>query len=102
MLVPSPNTSFRQNKFQIDSNNVALLIFSITGAMPEGITPENLINNIMDTLSDKHQKQSSGSFFTEEKSHSVSDQFNKLFGRQKPIHHILGGGKCRVNLIILF
>ncbi|KAI3694067.1 hypothetical protein L1987_77026 [Smallanthus sonchifolius] len=63
------------------------------GAMPEGITPEDLINNIMDSLSDKHQKQSSGSFFVEEKSHSVSDQFNKLFGRQKPVHHILGGGK---------
>ncbi|XP_024995163.1 reticulon-like protein B8 [Cynara cardunculus var. scolymus] len=61
--------------------------------MPEGITPENLINNIMDTLSDKHQKQNSGSFFGEEKSHTVTAQFNKLFGRQKPIHHILGGGK---------
>ncbi|XP_071703226.1 reticulon-like protein B8 [Rutidosis leptorrhynchoides] len=61
--------------------------------MPEGITPENLINNIMDTLSDKLQKQNSGSFFTEEKSHTVSHQFNKLFGRQKPIHHVLGGGK---------
>ncbi|KVH95786.1 Reticulon [Cynara cardunculus var. scolymus] len=67
--------------------------------MPEGITPENLINNIMDTLSDKHQKQNSGSFFGEEKSHTVTAQFNKLFGRQKPIHHILGGGKCRVHLI---
>ncbi|CAH1414722.1 unnamed protein product [Lactuca virosa] len=65
------------------------------GAMPEGITSENLMNNIMDTLSDKLQKQNSGSFFVEEKSHShtVSSQFNKLFGRQKPIHHILGGGK---------
>ncbi|XP_071696373.1 reticulon-like protein B8 [Rutidosis leptorrhynchoides] len=61
--------------------------------MPEGITPENLINNIMDTLSDKHQKHDSGSFFTEEKSHTVNEQFNKLFGRQKPIHHVLGGGK---------
>ncbi|CAI9275329.1 unnamed protein product [Lactuca saligna] len=63
------------------------------GAMPEGITSENLMNNIMDTLSDKLQKQNSGSFFVEEKSHTVSSQFNKLFGRQKPIHHILGGGK---------
>ncbi|KAL8208161.1 hypothetical protein R6Q57_007573 [Mikania cordata] len=61
--------------------------------MPEGITSENLINNIMDSLSDKHQKQNSGSFFVEEKSHSVTSQFNKLFGREKPIHHILGGGK---------
>ncbi|KAL4569998.1 hypothetical protein LXL04_025647 [Taraxacum kok-saghyz] len=61
--------------------------------MPEGITSENLINNIMDTLSDKLQKQNSGSYFVEERSHNVSTQFNKLFGRQKPIHNILGGGK---------
>ncbi|KAM0030402.1 hypothetical protein Hdeb2414_s0018g00536681 [Helianthus debilis subsp. tardiflorus] len=46
----------------------------------------------MDSLSDK--KQSSGSFFAEEeKPHSVRTEFNKLFGRQKPVHHILGGGK---------
>ncbi|KAF5754259.1 hypothetical protein HanXRQr2_Chr17g0789191 [Helianthus annuus] len=62
--------------------------------MPEGITPENLINNIMDTLSDKHQSHSSGSFFSEEKSPpSVTAQINKLFGRQKPVYNILGGGK---------
>nr|XP_043606331.1 reticulon-like protein B8 isoform X2 [Erigeron canadensis]XP_043606332.1 reticulon-like protein B8 isoform X2 [Erigeron canadensis] len=59
--------------------------------MPEGITPENLMNNIMDTFSDKIHKQNSGSFSVEEK--SVGAQFNKLFGRQKPIHNILGGGK---------
>ncbi|MFS8013992.1 putative aldose 1-/Glucose-6-phosphate 1-epimerase, galactose mutarotase-like domain superfamily [Helianthus anomalus] len=35
-----------------------------------------------------------GSFFAEEeKPHSVRTEFNKLFGRQKPVHHILGGGK---------
>ncbi|KAK1438050.1 hypothetical protein QVD17_03853 [Tagetes erecta] len=61
--------------------------------MSEGITPENLINNIMDTLSDKHHGQTSGSFFAEEKPQSVSAQFNKLFGRQKPVYNILGGGK---------
>lgn len=76
-------------------------MFSTSGAMPEGITPENLINNIMDSLSDKHEKHNSGSFFMEEKSDSVSSQFNKLFGRQKPIHHILGGGKCNVHLITI-
>ncbi|KAD3641937.1 hypothetical protein E3N88_31161 [Mikania micrantha] len=61
--------------------------------MSEGLTPENLINNIMETLSDKHQSQNSGSSFVEEKSHSVTAQFNKLFGRQKPVYTILGGGK---------
>ncbi|KAI7750677.1 hypothetical protein M8C21_029521 [Ambrosia artemisiifolia] len=67
--------------------------------MPEGITPEDLLHNIMDSFSDKqHQKHNnSASFFApddEDKSHSVvGAHFNRLFGRQKPIHHILGGGK---------
>ncbi|CAK9133183.1 unnamed protein product [Ilex paraguariensis] len=60
--------------------------------MPEGITAENLFN-FMETLSDSVSKQKSVSFFEEEKSNSVTSQFNKLFGRQKPVHHILGGGK---------
>ncbi|XP_057506159.1 reticulon-like protein B8 isoform X2 [Actinidia eriantha] len=61
--------------------------------MPEGITAEGLLNNLMETLADNVSKQSSVSFFEEEKSSSVSDQFNRLFGRQKPVHHLLGGGK---------
>lgn len=65
--------------------------------MPEGITSENLLNNIMETLSDGIAKQKSGSFF-EESSKSVTSKFSKLFGRQKPIHHILGGGKCRISV----
>ncbi|CAI9089898.1 OLC1v1024549C1 [Oldenlandia corymbosa var. corymbosa] len=60
--------------------------------MPEGISAEDLVNNIMDTLSDGMSRQKSGSFF-EDQSSSVSSQFNRLFGRQKPVHHILGGGK---------
>ncbi|KAA8524121.1 hypothetical protein F0562_010448 [Nyssa sinensis] len=61
--------------------------------MPEGITAENLFGNIMETLADGVSKQKSVSFFEEEKSKSVSSQFNRLFGRQKPVHHLLGGGK---------
>ncbi|CAL0307452.1 unnamed protein product [Lupinus luteus] len=58
--------------------------------MSNKITPENLFNNIVETLA---ERQKSVSFFEEEKSDSVATQFNKLFGRQKPVHHILGGGK---------
>lgn len=47
----------------------------------------------MDTLHENVPKQKSVSFFEEEKPNSVSSQFNRLFGRQKPVHHILGGGK---------
>lgn len=64
--------------------------------MPEGITAENLLNNIMDTLSDGAPKHKSSSFFQEESESSVTTQLNRLFGRQKPIHHCLGGGKCMV------
>ncbi|KAG9141246.1 hypothetical protein Leryth_001714 [Lithospermum erythrorhizon] len=65
--------------------------------MPEGITPENLLNNIMDTLSDNMSRQNSGSFFQEDRTSSVTCQFNRLFGRQKPVHHILGGGKSEIS-----
>ncbi|XP_057461424.1 reticulon-like protein B8 [Actinidia eriantha] len=61
--------------------------------MPEGIKAEGFLNNLVETLADNVSKQKSVSFFEEEKSSSASDQFNRLFGRQKPVHHILGGGK---------
>ncbi|GAA0138955.1 membrane traffic protein [Lithospermum erythrorhizon] len=60
--------------------------------MPEGRTPENLLGNIMETLSDNLSRQNSGSFPQEDRSNSVTSQFNRLFGREKPVHHILGGG----------
>ncbi|XP_057792841.1 reticulon-like protein B8 [Salvia miltiorrhiza] len=61
--------------------------------MPEGITAEALMSNIRETFSDSVSKNKNVSFFEEEKSSSVTYQFNKLFGRDKPIHHLLGGGK---------
>ncbi|MCD7450137.1 Reticulon-like protein B8 [Datura stramonium] len=67
--------------------------------MPEGITAENLLNNIMESLSDGGPKHKSASFFQEESESSVSAQFNRLFGRQKPIHHCLGGGKSADSML---
>ncbi|KAI3465571.1 hypothetical protein Pfo_022234 [Paulownia fortunei] len=61
--------------------------------MPEGITAESLMNNIMGTISDGVSKRKNVSFFEEDKSNSVTSQFNRLFGREKPVHHLLGGGK---------
>lgn len=67
--------------------------------MPERITAEDLLNNIVESIADglskqkSLSKQTSGSFFEEERSSSVNAQLNRLFGRQKPVHHILGGGK---------
>lgn len=51
---------------------------------------ENLLNNIMETFNDSKPK--TVKFFDE--GSSVSTQMNKLFGRQKSVHKILGGGKC--------
>ncbi|XP_061349599.1 reticulon-like protein B8 [Gastrolobium bilobum] len=58
--------------------------------MSERITAENLLNSLVDTFA---EKQKSVPFIEEEKLNSVSSQINRLFGRQKPVHHLLGGGK---------
>ncbi|KAL7086620.1 hypothetical protein ACP275_13G012000 [Erythranthe tilingii] len=61
--------------------------------MPEGITAEDLVSNIRETFSDSISRHKSVSFFEEDKLDSVTSQFNRLFGREKPVHYILGGGK---------
>ncbi|KAL5977326.1 hypothetical protein ACLOJK_021672 [Asimina triloba] len=59
--------------------------------MPEHTTAENILNSIVETLSDSAPKKKSVSFFNEE--NTVSAQMNRLFGRQNSIHNVLGGGK---------
>lgn len=61
------------------------------------VAAENLLNNVMETLADSLPKSSSKSsssnlFVSSEKS-SVSVSLNRLFGRQKPVHRLLGGGQ---------
>lgn len=67
--------------------------------MPEGITAEKLLNNIMETISDNAQKKKSVSFFEEEKSNSVTSQFKRLFGREKPVYNLLGAGKSADSML---
>ena len=50
---------------------------------------DNIMSNIMDTISDKLPKQRSGRFDPG----SVADVKNKMFGRQRSLHGVLGGGK---------
>lgn len=51
---------------------------------------EKIMSSIMDTIADNLPKQKSGKFDPG----SVSDKVkNKLFGRQKTLHGVLGGGK---------
>ncbi|KAI9114539.1 hypothetical protein K1719_014237 [Acacia pycnantha] len=56
--------------------------------MPDKVSAENLLNNFMDTLVEKWKP-----VFEGESSSSLNTQFRRLFGRQKPVHHLLGGGK---------
>lgn len=50
---------------------------------------ENIMSSIMDTIAENLPKQKSVRF----EEGSISDQAKKLFGGQKSVHHILGGGK---------
>ncbi|KAF8043531.1 hypothetical protein BT93_A1755 [Corymbia citriodora subsp. variegata] len=61
--------------------------------MPEKITAENLINEIAESIAENVPKQKSVSFLEGDKSDAVASQFKRLFGRQKPLHHLFGGGK---------
>lgn len=56
--------------------------------MPEGKTS---VRNMANSIADGASKQKSVSSPEEEN----SVKHNKLFGREKPVHNILGGGKCR-------
>ncbi|XP_031257140.1 reticulon-like protein B8 [Pistacia vera] len=55
---------------------------------------DNILENFVETIAENVPKQKSvSSFFEEQTSSSVNSHFNRLFGRQKPVHHLLGGGK---------
>lgn len=56
--------------------------------------PENLLGDILESLTEVAHKQDTATLIQEQISDSVNKQFNRLFGRQKSIHHLLGGGKC--------
>ena len=57
---------------------------------------ENIVSGVMDAIADKLPKQKSVRFTDES---SISSQAKKLFGGDKSVHHILGGGKC-MNLLL--
>ncbi|XP_010543528.1 PREDICTED: reticulon-like protein B8 [Tarenaya hassleriana] len=59
--------------------------------MTEKFIVENVLSELVETISESVQKNNHGSFFGQEE--TVSSGFSRLFGRQKSIHHVLGGGK---------
>jgi hypothetical protein len=63
------------------------------------VSAENLLNNVMETLADSIPKSSPSTFFESNEKPSVSVTFNRLFGRQRPVHRILGGGQCMYEAV---
>ncbi|KAL3726593.1 hypothetical protein ACJRO7_031491 [Eucalyptus globulus] len=61
--------------------------------MPEKITAEDLFNEIVEKIAENVPKQKSVSFVEGDKADAVTSQFKRLFGCQKPIHRLFGGGK---------
>ncbi|KAG2318096.1 hypothetical protein Bca52824_021218 [Brassica carinata] len=53
---------------------------------------EDVIGDLVDNFAETVQKKKNVSFF-EQQEDTVASRFNRLFGREKPIHHVLGGGK---------
>ncbi|KAF3606333.1 hypothetical protein DY000_02051013 [Brassica cretica] len=52
--------------------------------MPEKNIVEEAIGDLVDNFTEAVQKN---------KRDTVASRFNRLFGREKPIHHVLGGGR---------
>lgn len=61
--------------------------------MPEKNIVEDVIGDFVDNFTESVQKKKNVSFFEQED--TVASRFSRLFGREKPIHHVLGGGKCK-------
>lgn len=60
--------------------------------MHERKTSENILNSLAE-LAENASRHKSVSFFEEERSSSVTAHLDRLFGRQKPVYNVLGGGK---------
>ncbi|GAB2275222.1 Reticulon-like protein B8 [Dionaea muscipula] len=60
-----------------------------SGKMSEKITSGNLMKNVMETIGDNVSNKN----LQEDITKVVNSRVNRLFGRQNPIHKVLGGGK---------
>ncbi|KAJ0263721.1 Reticulon-like protein B8 [Hirschfeldia incana] len=61
--------------------------------MPEKNIVEDAIGDLVDNFTEAVQKNKHASSFFEQHQDTVASRFNRLFGREKPIHHVLGGGR---------
>ncbi|XP_056845393.1 reticulon-like protein B8 isoform X1 [Raphanus sativus] len=60
--------------------------------MHEKSIVEDVIGDLVDNFAETVHKKKNVSFFEQDED-TVASRFNRLFGREKPIHHVLGGGK---------
>ncbi|KAJ3670027.1 hypothetical protein LUZ60_010351 [Juncus effusus] len=56
-------------------------------------TAENIMSNIIESVAEAVSNSNNKSVRFNMDENPISDQMNKLFGRQKTIHNVLGGGK---------
>ncbi|KAL9304036.1 hypothetical protein ACSQ67_021299 [Phaseolus vulgaris] len=64
-------------------------------------TGESLLDKIADKLHGHDSSSSSDSDSDKKESSSIKDKVFRLFGREKPVHSVLGGGKLGHILILL-
>jgi len=62
---------------------------------------ESLLDKIAEKLHGHDSSSSSDSDSDKNESSSIKDKVFRLFGREKPVHSVLGGGK-RMNLSLAF
>ncbi|KAF7847721.1 hypothetical protein BT93_L2692 [Corymbia citriodora subsp. variegata] len=55
--------------------------------------PENMFDNIVESLAESVSKQNPAALYREENPNSVAHRLDRLLNRQKTIHNVLGGGK---------
>lgn len=54
---------------------------------------ESLMEKIADKIHDRDSSSSSSDSDDEKKKASLKDKVHRLFGREKPVHRVMGGGK---------
>jgi hypothetical protein len=75
-------------------------------AMAEHKEEESLVESVMDKISDKlHGRGGSSSSSSDSDGERTADlkaKIYRLFGREKPVHSVLGGGKRKPQSLKLF
>lgn len=69
---------------------------------------ESIVESVMDKITETFKGPDSSSSDSDNEKDtkspvtSVKSKIYRLFGREKPVHKVLGGGKCMRNFFVLF